>query len=69
MTIYCHCSDCRKAHSAPLYQVIYVSENEVTLIEGKEIGHFSYKNENFTRYFCMKCGSRHIVRSCDSYWK
>lgn len=59
LSIYCHCVDCRKAHSAPLYQIIYVAEKEFSLTEGEDIGHFSYKSDNFTRYFCRKCGSRY----------
>ena len=30
---FCHCVSCRKVHSAPLYQVVYVKPDEIT-IEG-----------------------------------
>merc|ERR1712146_708589 len=36
ITGYCHCESCRRAHSAPLYQVVYIPRNDYEIIEGSQ---------------------------------
>ena len=56
---YCHCESCRRAHSAPMYQVVYVPENSFNLIEGADlVKAFSRNEESIVRSFCFNCGSR-----------
>jgi len=63
-SLYCHCSDCRKAHSSPIYYVIYVPKDNFELISG-DIAEFGKNPDRLVRKFCIKCGSRvynHVLR-------
>ena len=33
---FCHCVSCRKAHSAPMYQCVYVKPHEITIEGGMD---------------------------------
>eukprot|EP01095_Lingulamoeba_sp_RSL-Kostka_P002159 TRINITY_DN1304_c0_g1_i3.p1 TRINITY_DN1304_c0_g1~~TRINITY_DN1304_c0_g1_i3.p1 ORF type:complete len:175 (+),score=49.31 TRINITY_DN1304_c0_g1_i3:51-575(+) len=60
---YCHCSDCRMAHSSPLYQYAYIYEGGFEIIEGQEYDQENIKTcekENFSnnRHFCRLCGTK-----------
>mmetsp|Transcript_13847 Transcript_13847/g.18084 ORF Transcript_13847/g.18084 Transcript_13847/m.18084 type:complete len:147 (+) Transcript_13847:2028-2468(+) len=56
--IYCHCESCRRAHSSPLYQIVYVKADRFRFLEGEErVKTFSHRDD-FTRDFCGNCGSR-----------
>ena len=59
-------SDCRKAHSAPLYHCCYVPINTFKITEGEEnLKYFQGKNQNLKRYFCSSCGTKiynHLVK-------
>jgi len=33
---FCHCVSCRKTHSAPLYQCVYVTPDEITIEGGMD---------------------------------
>ena len=57
---YCHCVDCRKAHSSPLYQVVYVPEKSFKITKGKDkVKEFKKKpGDTMVRAFCSCCGSR-----------
>mmetsp|Transcript_6483 Transcript_6483/g.12858 ORF Transcript_6483/g.12858 Transcript_6483/m.12858 type:complete len:221 (-) Transcript_6483:347-1009(-) len=56
---YCHCESCRRAHSAPLYQIVYVPEEAFTLSAGEDLVQAFQKTEGAPiRSFCKNCGSR-----------
>eukprot|EP01095_Lingulamoeba_sp_RSL-Kostka_P002160 TRINITY_DN1304_c0_g2_i2.p1 TRINITY_DN1304_c0_g2~~TRINITY_DN1304_c0_g2_i2.p1 ORF type:complete len:179 (+),score=49.11 TRINITY_DN1304_c0_g2_i2:93-629(+) len=61
---YCHCSDCRMAHSAPLYQSAYVYDGGFEVIEGQEYDQENVKEVKVeglysnNRHFCRLCGTR-----------
>jgi hypothetical protein len=56
---YCHCDSCRRSHSAPLYQVIYIPESEFVILKGMElVQEYRKSNSMVTRAFCRECGSR-----------
>lgn len=58
-SVYCHCDSCRRAHSSPLYQVIYIPEEEFLIIRGKElIQEYRKLDSKVTRAFCRQCGSK-----------
>lgn len=57
-TVFCHCTDCRRAHSAPLYQCSYCPEQSVTITRGSQ--HLKYHqgtNTRLQRFFCGNCGT------------
>jgi len=57
--MFCHCDSCRRAHSAPLYHIVYVPKECFTLVEGKDsITEFSKKEGSPIRAFCKVCGSK-----------
>lgn len=59
VSCYCHCESCRRAHSAPLYHVVYVPIESFDVIEGKHLlQHFSKGDDCIVRSFCQNCGSR-----------
>eukprot|EP01065_Artemidia_motanka_P009590 TRINITY_DN1491_c0_g2_i1.p1 TRINITY_DN1491_c0_g2~~TRINITY_DN1491_c0_g2_i1.p1 ORF type:complete len:161 (+),score=75.81 TRINITY_DN1491_c0_g2_i1:44-484(+) len=55
---FCHCDSCRRAHSAPMYQVVYVDEGLVRVEAGQELVRGFSKSERIERQFCSRCGSR-----------
>lgn len=58
--VYCHCDSCRRAHSAPLYQIVYVPVEAFKITEGVEFLNPFSRGEPSSpiRSFCAKCGSR-----------
>ncbi|RYY86902.1 GFA family protein [archaeon] len=57
--LYCHCESCRRAHSAPLYQIVYTPVEAFRITKGEELlKAFSRSESNPIRYFCSDCGSR-----------
>ena len=64
---YCHCTDCKKAHSAPIYQCVYVTADSFEITKGKELINEYTKNEGGTkRAFCTRCGTR-IFNECEFF--
>ena len=59
LAAFCHCDSCRRVHSAPMYQVAYVLQECLRIVEGTEfINKFGLHNpRGFTRNFCSKCSS------------
>lgn len=55
---YCHCESCRRAHSAPLYHVVYVPSSDFVIKEGKDLVKCFKKSSSCSRFFCDTCGSR-----------
>jgi hypothetical protein len=59
---YCHCKDCRQAHSAPVYQYVYMDQEKFSITDGKDLLNTYTRNESvtdhFRRYFCSQCGSK-----------
>jgi len=57
--LYCHCESCRRAHSAPLYHVVYVPKNDFNITRGHaSVNAFTKPDAAVTRAFCNICGSR-----------
>mmetsp|Transcript_6285 Transcript_6285/g.7752 ORF Transcript_6285/g.7752 Transcript_6285/m.7752 type:complete len:88 (+) Transcript_6285:152-415(+) len=64
--LYCHCGNCRRSHSAPMYWVAYVEESNVTVVKGENFisrrdppAELVWDTEkSFSRCFCSQCGSR-----------
>ncbi|MFT5684655.1 MAG: hypothetical protein ACI8RZ_005599 [Myxococcota bacterium] len=58
-TAYCHCDSCRRAHAAPLYQVVGVRADQHTITAGADlIRDFQRPGKSIVRSFCTVCGSR-----------
>lgn len=56
---YCHCESCRRAHSAPMYQVVYLPEDAFKITSGEDLlKDFSKPSNIIIRSFCSNCGSR-----------
>lgn len=59
---YCFCDSCRRAHSSPIYQVVYTHARNVEVEKGAELlTHFCKNPEKkrpIIRSFCSVCGSR-----------
>lgn len=58
---FCHCESCRRAHSAPVYQVCYVLASDFHITAGQEALKacpFRGDPEKGSRSFCSHCGSR-----------
>ena len=59
---FCHCESCRRAHSAPLYQVVYIPHAAFTVTKGASgITAFRKEGSNVTRAFCK------VARGC-CFW-
>lgn len=59
ISVYCHCDSCRRAHSAPMYHVIYIPKEDFLITKGTEYVSVYTKTINrVTRNFCSNCGSR-----------
>eukprot|EP00659_Diplonema_papillatum_P007849 gene7849-12062_t len=59
--VFCHCDSCRRAHGAPLYQVIYVPRDSgaFKITAGEEhIKRYRKPGAPLVRAFCTVCGSR-----------
>ena len=55
---YCHCESCRRAHSAPLYEVCYVNPGDMAIICGSAYLKRCRMRRGGYRDFCSECGSR-----------
>ncbi|KAL6043937.1 Glutathione-dependent formaldehyde-activating enzyme [Balamuthia mandrillaris] len=61
LATYCHCDSCRRAHSAPLYHVVYLPSPRFRVAQGQDlVREFSKKSEPpcIVRAFCSTCGTR-----------
>jgi hypothetical protein len=61
-SLYCHCDSCRRAHSAPLYCVVFVPSEKFHITKGQSLIK-PYKKDagdekQPTRNFCTNCGTR-----------
>lgn len=67
MAVFCHCDSCRRAHSAPLYQVVYVAPEQFQITRGEDlVNRFCLEGARVERWFCSQCGSRianHLIQS------
>ncbi len=62
-TAYCHCDSCRRAHSAPLYQVVCIDASSFDITTGAELlTEFQKPGGRIVRAFCSQCGSRILNR-------
>jgi len=60
---YCHCDSCRRAHAAPLYQVVIMEANWFEIVAGAELlKDFTRPGARITRAFCSACGTRIVNR-------
>lgn len=58
-SVLCHCKDCRKAHSSPLYNCAYFPKEFFQILKGESLlKYYQGKNQNLQRYFCSNCGTR-----------
>ena len=55
---YCHCTNCRLAHAAPLYHCMYVPAEQFKVTKGEDIIDCFSKVDYLKRFFCSNCGSR-----------
>ena len=68
---FCSCKYCRKAHAAPIYQVVYVKEAAFEFTQGREYvkgckrppydanaNTILDKHPGRTRLFCSECGTK-----------
>jgi hypothetical protein len=64
---YCHCDSCKRAHAAPLYQVVYIASSGFKIDQGSELLQPFRKSPpliqngkecQVIRSFCRKCGSK-----------
>lgn len=55
--VYCHCKSCRRAHSAPVYQVVWQPESCFRVLAGDSTVR-CYTKAGPARSFCGTCGSR-----------
>jgi len=57
--LFCHCDSCRRAHAAPLYQVVYLPESCFEITAGAHLLQpFARSPAHVVRSFCGACGSR-----------
>jgi hypothetical protein len=58
--IYCNCESCRRSHSAPVSQIMYVSKSLVRFTSGKSLikGFQKVEGKDPIRSFCSKCGTK-----------
>lgn len=60
---YCHCDSCRRAHAAPLYQVVCIDETWFQITAGAErVQEFTRPGARICRAFCSTCGTRVLNR-------
>ncbi|MCP4805509.1 MAG: hypothetical protein GY884_09185 [Proteobacteria bacterium] len=58
-TAYCHCDSCRRAHAAPLYQVVCVDRASFENTAGADLVQgFQKPGAHIVRSFCRACGTR-----------
>merc|ERR1712137_513053 len=64
LSIYCHCSDCRRAHGAPVYQMFLVQSSEFSVTKGHDSVKHNWmkpvwaETKCCSRSYCAECGSR-----------
>lgn len=64
----CHCTICRRLHSAPfvLWSGMNASESKDFLIKAPEDGVGTYRSsDNCSRFFCKNCGSHVYIKYDD----
>lgn len=67
-TAYCHCDSCRRAHAAPLYQVVCIDREHLHIDEGADrVQDFRRPGASIVRSFCGTCGSR--IHNTFGAWK
>ncbi len=60
---YCHCDSCRRAHAAPLYQVVCVDASMFSFVAGESnLVEFKKGGRSPVRAFCGTCGSKVLNR-------
>jgi len=60
---YCHCDSCRRAHAAPLYQVVIMEASWFEITAGEDLlKDFTRPGSRITRSFCSACGTRIVNR-------
>jgi hypothetical protein len=59
-SLYCHCESCRRAHSAPVYHVVYIRPEDFSFTHGENLVVHYRKTPATTvsRTFCSHCGSK-----------
>ena len=63
-SLFCHCSDCRRAHGSPMYSTAIVPQANVEVTKGEEfIKEYRFQpvwatSKCCSRSFCSNCGSR-----------
>ena len=63
ISVYCHCESCRRAHSAPLYQVVYIPLECLNITKGQELVKVFVKpGGTVKRSFCSDCGSKVTIQ-------
>jgi ADP-ribosyl-[dinitrogen reductase] hydrolase len=63
-TTYCHCESCRRAHAAPVYQVVMGLEEWFTFTTGEALvtKFKKHADKGPIRSFCSQCGSKLTVQ-------
>lgn len=57
--IYCHCDSCRRAHAAPLYQVVAMDDAGFRITAGAEhVKTYRKPGARIARSWCDACGTR-----------
>lgn len=67
LSLYCHCTECRRAHAAAVYFVHYFKAEEFEYTEGEglvqTLRNVTNPERDFSRNFCSACGTR-LVNRC-----
>mmetsp|Transcript_19904 Transcript_19904/g.32392 ORF Transcript_19904/g.32392 Transcript_19904/m.32392 type:complete len:208 (-) Transcript_19904:199-822(-) len=59
VAVNCHCTDCRKAHAAPMYQAAYFPPSSFRIVAGENnLKRFRKGKSDCERHFCKECGTR-----------
>ena len=67
-TAYCHCDSCRRAHAAPLYQVVCIDREHLHIDEGVDLlQDYQRTPAAPVRSFCRACGTR--IHNTFGDWK
>merc|ERR1712137_279557 len=59
LSIYCHCSDCRRAHGAPVYQMFLVQSSEFSVTKGHDSVKHNWMKPVWAETKC--CSSRETI--------
>ncbi len=60
---YCHCSQCRRAHGAPVVAWVGFREEQFEITEGSEQLRRFTTETGATRSFCQRCGTTLLFES------